>query len=458
MTTAINLDAHARHFIYAPDQLQDIASDMLRHARALGATDAYAEISESDGLSVSVRRGEVETIEQNRDKQLDVTVFIGQQRGTASTSDFSSASLKDAVAAACNIARFTSVDDAAGLADVELLETAPRDLDLYHPWPLSADDAVEIARRAEEAAFAAGAEIRNSDGANVSAQQRQFVLATSHGFVGGYPDSRNAIACTPIAGSGLDMQGGHWYSAQRSADDLASPESVGRRAAERALARLGARGLDTRNAPVLFEAALAGNLLGAFVQAASGGLLYRHASFLVDSLGKPVFAPHVQIVEDPHIPRAPGSAPFDREGVRTRARHVVQDGIVEGYFLSSYTARKLGMRSTGNAGGAHNLALRSSMTRGGDDFDAMLKRMGTGLLLTELMGHGVNFVTGDYSCGAAGFWVENGAIQYPVEGITVASTLQDMFRQIVAIGADTIVRGSHETGSVLIEQMTIAGR
>lgn len=455
---AEDFDAQARYFPHTQDQLKEIAADILRHAKALGASDAATEISEGDGLSVSVRRGEIETIEHNRDKTVGVTVFIGKKRGNASTSDFSPAALRDTVAAAYNIARFTAEDDAAGLAEADLLETAPPDLDLFHPWALSADEAVEIARRAEAAAFDTSPQIRNTEGASVSAQHSQFVLATTQGFMAGYPYSRHFIACSPIAGSGRNMQRDDWYSSKRSAADLAAPESIGRYAAERALSRLGARGLDTRKVPVLFEAPLAAGLLGAFVQAVSGGALYRKTTFLVDSLGKPVFADHVQVVEDPHVPRAMGSAPFDEEGVKTRARSVVRDGVVDGYFLSTYSARKLGMRTTGNAGGSHNLSMRSSKTRAGDDFEAMLKKLGTGLLLTELMGQGVNYVTGDYSRGASGFWVENGVIQYPVEEITVASTLQQMFHGIVAIGADALVRGTKEVGSVLIDQMTVAGQ
>ncbi|MFM0337910.1 metalloprotease PmbA [Paraburkholderia fungorum] len=455
---AADMDVKQRFFPHTQDELKEIASDILRHAKSLGGTDAATEISEGDGLSVSVRRGEVETIEHNRDKMVGVTVFIGNKRGNASTSDFSSQALKDTVAAAYNIARFTAEDDCAGLAEAELLETAPRDLDLYHPWNLSADEAVEIARRSEDAAFATDPQIKNSEGASVSAQHSQFVLATSRGFLAGYPYSRHYIACAPIAGSGRNMQRDDWYTSTRSAADLADPEAVGRYAAQRALSRIGARGLDTRKVPVLFEAPLAAGILGAFVQATSGGALYRKTSFLVDSLGKPVFAPHIQVVEDPHVARAMGSAPFDEEGVRTKQRSVVKDGVVEGYFLSTYSARKLGMQTTGNAGGSHNLSLRSSNTRPEDDFEGMLKKLGTGLLLTELMGQGVNYVTGDYSRGASGFWVENGKIQYPVEEITVASTLQEMFRHIVAIGADTITRGTKQTGSVLIERMTIAGQ
>jgi PmbA protein len=457
-TMAADTDTSQRFFPHTQDDLKEIASDILRHAKSLGATDAATEISEGDGLSVTVRRGEVETIEHNRDKMVGVTVFIGAKRGNASTSDFSKEALRDTVAAAYNIARFTAEDHCAGLAEVELLETAPRDLDLYHPWHLSADEAVELARRAEDAAFATHPQIRNSEGASVSAQHSQFVLATTRDFIEGYPYSRHYVACAPIAGTGRNMQRDDWYSSKRSAAELAAPEAIGRYAAERALARLNARRIDTRKVPVLFEAPLAAGLLGAFVQATSGGALYRKTSFLVDSLGKQVFAPHIQIVEDPHVARAMGSAPFDEEGVRTARRDVVKDGVVEGYFLSTYSARKLGMQTTGNAGGSHNLSLRSSATHEDDDFEAMLKKLDTGLLLTELMGQGVNYVTGDYSRGASGFWVENGKIQYAVEEITVASTLQEMFRHIVAIGADTIERGTKQTGSVLIERMTVAGQ
>ena len=455
---AAHMATQERYFPHTQDELKSLATDILRHAKDLGATDAGTEIAEGDGLSVSVRHGQVDTIEHNRDKTVGVTVFIGTKRGNASTSDFSPQALRDTVAAAYNIARFTAEDPCAGLAEVELLEKNPSDLDLYHPWQLTADQAVEIAQRAEQAAFDTDPNIRNSEGASVSAQHSQFVLATSRGFMGGYPYSRHYIACSPIAGAGRNMQRDDWYTSQRNAGDLAAPEAVGRYAAQRALSRLGARGLDTRKCPVLFEAPLAAGLLGAFVQATSGGALYRKTSFLCDSLGKQVLAPHIQIVEDPHVKRATGSAPFDEEGVRTHRRNVVTDGVVDGYFLSTYSARKLGMQTTGNAGGSHNLYLRSKHTKAGDDFNAMLKKLGTGLLLTELMGQGVNYVTGDYSRGASGFWVENGEIQFPVEGITVAGRLQDMFQHIVAIGADTLMRGTKETGSILLEQMTIAGQ
>ncbi|KAA0182410.1 metalloprotease PmbA [Cupriavidus cauae] len=445
------------HFTYTQAQLSEMAADVLRVARELGATDAATEISEGSGLSVSVRKGEVETIEQNRDKVVGVTVMIGKRRGNASTSDFSPAALRATAEAAYNIARFTAEDDCAGLAEEELLERDPLDLDLFHPWAIDAEQAIEIARRAEAAAFAVSPRIRNSDGASVSAQHSQFVLATTRGFVGGYPYSRHFVSCAPIAGSGSGMQRDDWYSSKRAPEALAEPEAIGRYAAERALARLHARKLSTRRCPVLFEAPLAAGLLGAFVQAVSGGALYRKSTFLYDTLGKPVFAPHIDIHERPHVPGAMGSAPFDEEGVKTRARDVVRDGVVEGYFLSTYSARKLGMQTTGNAGGSHNLALTSKLTQPGDDFPAMLRKLGTGLLVTELMGQGVNYVTGDYSRGASGYWVENGVIQYPVEEITIAGNMAEMFRQIVAIGADTLVRGTKETGSILIEQMTIAG-
>ncbi len=449
--------AQAHAFPHTQDQLKDLASEMLRYAKQLGATDASAEIYEGDGLSVSVRRAELETIEHNRSKMMGITVFIGKQRGDASTSDFSLQAIRDTVAAAHNIARFTAIDDCAGLAEEALLEKNPPSLDLYHPWLLDPQEAAEIARRAEQAAFDTDTRITNSEGASVSTQHSQFVLATSQGFFGGYGSSRHSISCAPIAGQGSQMQRDYWYTSKRQESELAAPEAVGRYAAERALARLQGQRLKTRKCPVLFEAPLAAGLLGAFVQAVSGGALYRKMTFLVDSLGKPVFAPHIQIVEDPHLARGMGSSPFDGEGVRTHRRDVVKDGVVQGYFLSTYSARKLGLQTTGNAGGSHNLALQSRLTRSTDDFRAMLKKLDTGLLLTELMGQGVNYVTGDYSRGAAGFWVEGGEIQYPVEEITVASTLSQMFQRIAAVGADTLVRGTKQTGSVLIEEMTIAG-
>ncbi len=448
-------------FTYRQDQLRDIARDVLRYAKDKGASDAVVEISEGQGLSVSVRKGQIETIEQNKDKGMGVTVYLGSgraiRRGNASTSDFSLQSLKDTVDAAYNIARFTAEDDCAGLPDADQLETAPRDLDLFHPWTISAEEAVQLALRCEAAAFAVDKRITNSEGANTYAQQSHFVLANSRGFLAGYPYSRHSISVSPIAGRGNNMQRDDWYSSDRNPAKLASPEAVGRYAAERALSRLNARKLDTRKCPVLFEAPLACGLLGSFVQAVSGGSLYRKSSFLTESIGKQVFASHLQVHENPHVAGAVGSAPFDEEGVRTQQRDVVKDGVVQGYFLSTYSARKLGMQTTGNAGGSHNLTLQSTLTQAGDDFVGMLKKMGTGLLVTELMGHGVNYVTGDYSRGASGYWVENGVIQYPVEEITIAGNLKDMFADMVAIGNDVLCRGTKNTGSILIGSMTIAG-
>lgn len=448
-------------FIHSQEQLQQLAQDVLRVAKQKGAAGAAVEINEGNGLAVTVRKGGVETIEQNKDKGLGVTVYLGNggavRRGSASTSDFSSKAIEDTVEAAYNIARFTAEDDCAGLPDADLLEMQPRDLQLCYPWLLSAEEAVDIAKRAEAAAFAVDKRITNSDGASVYAQQSHFAAANSLGFMGGYPYSRHTISVAPIAGKGANMQRDDWYSSMRDPARLADAESIGRYAAQRALARLNALKLTTRKCRVLFEAPLAAGLLGAFVQAVSGGALYRKSTFLLDTLGKPVFAPHIQIVEDPHVIGGVGSAPFDEEGVRTQRRDVVKDGVVQGYFLSSYSARKLGMQTTGNAGGSHNLSLVSSLTRSDDDFRQMLKKLGTGLLVTELMGQGVNYVTGDYSRGASGFWVENGEIRYPVEEITIAGNLREMFHQILAVGADRLIRGNKETGSILIEQMTVAG-
>jgi PmbA protein len=448
-------------FTHSPEQLQQLAQDVLRYARERGASDAVVDINEGQGLSVTVRKGKIETIEQNKDKGIGVTVYLGEERhtrrGNADTSDFSQKALKDTVEAAWNIARFTAEDDAAGLPDPSMFETAPRDLKLCYPWQISTEQAVLLAQRCEAAAFEVDPRITNSEGASVYAQQSQFVSANSRGFSGGYAFSRHTMSVSPIAGRGAKMQRDDWYSSQRDPKNLAKPEAIGRYAAQRALARLNARKLDTRKCAVLFEAPLATGLLGAFVQAVSGGALYRKSTFLLDSLGKQVFPSHIQISEDPHVIGGVGSAPFDDEGCKTYQREVVSNGVVQGYFLSTYSARKLGMTSTGNAGGSHNLSMTSTQTAATDNFKAMLEKLGTGLLVTELMGQGTNYVTGDYSRGASGFWVENGVIQYPVEEITIAGNMKEMFQQIVAIGADTLNRGSKSIGSVLIESMTVAG-
>jgi PmbA protein len=444
-------------FSVSDDRLRELAQATLAHARTLGASDASCEVSESTGLSVTVRKRKVETIEHTRDKGLGVTVYLGQRRGHASTSDFSLAAVHQAVEAAHNIARFTAEDDAAGLPDADTLERAPRDCDLFHPWLLDTAQAIELATRCESAAYAVSPRIVNSEGANVYTSSGHFVLANTRDFIAGYPYSRHSISVAPIARDASGMQRDDWYTSSRLHGELAAPEAVGDYAARRALARLGARQLGTRTCAVLFEAPLACGLLGNFVQAASGGALYRKSSFLVDALGKPLFAPHITIEEDPYMPRGSGSSPFDEEGVRGRRRDVVRNGRLEGYFLSTYSARKLGMKSTGNAGGSYNLTLRSRDTDPEDDFEVMLRRLGTGLLVTELIGQGVNNVTGDYSRGASGFWVQDGVIQHAVEEITIAGNLKAMFAGMVAVGADTIVRGSKISGSVLIDGMTVAG-
>ncbi|MBV8209382.1 MAG: metalloprotease PmbA [Burkholderiaceae bacterium] len=439
------------------EELSDIALQALAMATQLGASAAACEASESSGLSVTTRKTVVETIENTRDKGVAITVYVGRRRGHSSTSDFAPAALREAVQAAYDIARFTAEDEAAGLPDEDALERSPVNLDLFHPWPIDTDEAIGIAQRAEQAAFDVSSHVENSEGANVYASGGHFVLANTLGFVSGYPYSRHSISVAPIARDRSGMQRDDWYTSSRVPGELGEPEAIGQYAAHRALARLGARKLRTRQCPVLFEAPVACGLLGNFIQAASGGALYRNASFLVDALGKPLFADHVAIREDPFLARALGSSPFDEEGVRGLKRDVVRRGVLNGYFLSSYSARKLGMKTTGNAGGAHNLELLSSRTDPGDDFIQMLRKLDRGLLITELIGQGVNLVSGDYSRGACGFWVEGGRIRYPVEEITVASNLRDMFGGIVAVGTDQVVRGGRISGSVLIERMTVGG-
>jgi PmbA protein len=447
-------------FSYSRAFFEDLVDTALAHAKKLGATDAGAEASEGCGLSVSVRKGELENVERNRDKSLGVTVYLGHRRGNASTSDFSKAAIAQTVQAAYDIARFTAEDPMAGLpdaADIALPAEQRTDLDLFHPWAVTSEQAAQLAKDCEAAAFKTSKQITNSEGAGVSAQQSHFFSAHTSGFRGGYASSRHSLSVSPIAGKGDGMQRDAWYSSMRCADELASAESVGRYAAQRALARLNSRKISTVECPVLFESPMAAGLLGAFVQAISGGALYRRSSFLLDSLGKQVLAKHIDISEDPFVKRGKGSSPFDDEGVRVAPRQVVQAGKVQGYFLSSYSARKLGMKTTGNAGGSHNLVLSSRLTRSGDDLDAMLKKLGTGLFVTEMMGQGVNYVTGDYSRGASGFWVEMGRIAYPVHEITIAGNMRQMFKDILAVGADTYNYGAKTVGSMLIAKMKVAG-
>ena len=436
-------------------EIERVAAQVLDEARKGGATAAETDVSQSVGQSVTVRRGEVETVAYNRDKGIGITVYLGQRRGHASTADFSADAVRAAVGKALAIARFTAEDPNAGLADPERLARTFPDLDLYHPWELAVEDAVSLGCEAEAAAFAVDPRITNTEGATVAWSESEFVYANTNGFSGGYRSTRHHIDCAVIGDPGDGaMQRDYWYTAARGSSDLRPAAEVGRIAGERTLRRLDARKLGTLECPVLFEAPEASDLIGSFVSAVSGGSLYRKSSFLLDSLGTQVFSPNVSIREDPHIPRARGSTPFDNEGVATAPRDVVRDGIVRGYFLGSYSARKLGMVTTGNAGGSHNLVV----SHGDDDLAALMKRMGRGLFVTEQLGQGVNPVTGDYSRGAAGFWIEDGAIAYPVEEITIAGNLKSMFRDIVAIGSDVDRRSSRQTGSILIGRMTVAGQ
>jgi PmbA protein len=440
-------------FVNDLSSLKQIARDVLDYARQKGASAAETEVSEAFGQSVTVRRGEVETIEYNRDKGVGVTVYVGKSRGHASTSDLSPKALRDTVEAALSIAKLTAADDYAGLADADLLATEFPELDLYFPWALTVEESIEKAQICEEAAFAADPAVSNSEGASVSVQQSHFIYANSNGFLAGFPSSRHSISCAVIAGKDDAMQRDDWYTSARDPLDLIDEAEVGRRAGLRAARRVGARKLPTAKAPVLYEAPVASGLLSHFVSAVSGGSLYRKSSFLLDALGKTIFSPNVRIRDLPHIKKGLASSAFDDEGVATRSRDMVSGGVLQGYFLGSYSARKLGMKTTGNAGGSHNLILESTA----GDLNALMKTMGQGLLITDLLGQGINMVTGDYSRGVGGFWIENGEIAFPVQEITVAGNLKDMFRHIVAVGSDVEVRGARQCGSILVEGMTMAG-
>jgi PmbA protein len=451
MSTILSTESR---FSQSPETLRQVAQDLIAYARKQGATACTAEVSDGFGQAVSVRQGEVETIEYNRDKGLGISVYVGQKRGSASTSDFSAQAVRDTVDAALNIARFTAEDDCAGLPEQELLATEFPDLDLYQPWLLDVDGAIALAKKCEQAAFDTDKRIKNSEGASVNVHESQFVFANSLGFVGGYPTSRHSVSCSVIAGKNAAMQRDYWYSEARHPADLLPAETIGRITAERTVRRLNARKMSTMQVPVLFEAPIAASLLGHFVGAVSGGSLYRKSSFLLDQLGQQVFSSNIQIDDVPDIRKGLASCFFDGEGVKTQRRSIVENGVLNGYFLGSYSARKLGMRTTGNAGGTHNLIVKP----GDLDLQGLLKKMQRGLLVTELLGSGVNGVTGDYSRGAAGFWVEHGEIQYPVEELTIAGNLKDMYKQIVAVGNDVLVSGSRQCGSILIENMTVAGQ
>jgi PmbA protein len=425
----------------------------LDEAKALGATQAEAAVSVDVGLSVSVRLREVETIEYQRDRGMGVTVYFGTRKGAASTADLAPAALRETVAKACSIARFTAEDDCAGLAEPDTLATEIPNLDLAHEWDLSPEQACELALSCEAAALAVDPRIKNSEGASISTHRGMRAYGNSHGFLAAYPGTLHSLSCAVLGVDGDEMERDYWYSTARDWRELEDPESIGRQAGARAVRRLGARKLATTRAPVLFSPDLARGVIGSFVAAMRGGNQYRRTTFLLDAAGQRLFPEWFALSERPHLPKALGSAPFDQEGVATRDRELVENGVAMGYVLSTYSARKLGLRTTGNAGGTHNLIVRSR-DRG---FDEMLRLMDRGLYVTELMGQGVNGVTGDYSRGATGFWVENGQLAYPVHEVTIAGNLKDMYREIVDVGNDIDPRGGIRTGSVLIGQMTIAG-
>lgn len=437
----------------ASRRLEALAADALQRAARAGATAAEVGASLSTGLSVTVRKGEVETLEHQRDRGFSVTVYFGQRKGSASTSDLAPAAIGETVEKACTIARYTAEDPCAGLPEPETMAREIPDLDLDHPWALDPDHAVMLARDCEAAGLEADARITNTEGGSLSSHRSLRVYANSHGFSGGYPSTSHSLSCSLIAGQGDDMQRDYWYSSARRAADLESPAAVGRRAAERALRRVGARRLATRSVPVIFVAELARGFLGHLVSAIKGAAQYRKASFLLGAAGSRVLPEWFGIEERPHVLRAPGSAPFDAEGVATRDRTLIEAGVLQGYVLSSYSARRLGLQTTGNAGGIHNLFV----SPGKLELDGLIREMGRGLVVTELMGHGINGVTGDYSRGASGFWVEGGEIVHPVQEVTIAGNLKDLYLDIQAVGADVDQRGVIQTGSLLIGQMTIAG-
>lgn len=445
--------AHTAAPLPARECLETLVADILAEARAQGAAAAEAAVSFGSALSVTVRLGEVETLEHHRQRGLAVTIYFGQSRGSASTADWRPEAIRNTVRSACAIARHTAADPCAGLADPERLAREIPDLDLYHPWPLSAEEGIELARECEAAALTLDPRIRNSKGGSVATHAGLAVYGNSHGFCGGYPTTRHSVSCSVIAQDESGMQRNHWYTAARDRNDLETPAVVGQKAARRALRRLGSRRLGTQQVPVLFAPELARGLIGHFVAAIRGGSLYRKASFLLNRLGTPVFPTFVTIRERPHLRKALSSAPFDSEGVATADRDLVDSGVLQGYVLDSYSARRLGMETTGNAGGTHNLIVEP----GPLGHEELLRQLDTGLWVTELLGHGVNLVTGDYSRGASGFWVENGEIQFPVHEITIAGHLAAMFQGIAAVGNDMDARGGIRCGSLLLERMTVAG-
>lgn len=448
-------------FSFKSERFQELCEYALQKAKSLGATDSTAEFSESVGQSINVRLGEVETIEQTRDRGFEMTVFVGKRKGDASSSDFNKEAIDAVIEKAVDIAKYTAEDSYAGLPDPTTYCKRPRsDLEIHHPWKLSTAKAIEKALEAEQAALDYSSKIRNSDGASVSTEQSHFYMASSNGFAGGFPSSSHHISVSAIAqekkSKNSPMYRDFWYSSNVNPKKLAKPKSIGNKAGERATARLGARKISTRQCPVLFEPRMAASLLGHYVRALYGTALYRENSYLLDSMGKKVWASHLSVKDDPFVPGGAGTSPFDEEGCKVKARTVVKKGEVNGYFLSTYSARKLNLESTGNCGGTHNLIVSSTKATPGG-LSGMLALMGTGLLVTETMGQGVNPVTGDYSKGAFGYWVENGVIVHPVEEITIASNLKDMFANVVAVGDDFDWVSNKWISSMLIETMTVAG-
>lgn len=443
----------SKQLSHSQSDLEKLVAFVIDEAKRLGATDVEVGVSVDTGLSVTARLGEVETLEYQRDRGMGVTVYRGKRKGSASTADLSERALSETIAKAYSIAGFTAEDDCAGLPDPDTIARDPPDLDLCHPWSIEPDEARDLAVACEAAALSADKRIGNSEGATLSTHHGLRVFGNSVGFLGGYATSLHSLSCVVVAQDSGEMQRDYWYSTVRDWRELEDAQSIGKHAAQRALRRLNARKLATIEAPVLFVPELARGLFGHFLGAIRGGSQYRRASFLLDAAGQQIFPTWMRISERPHIRKALGSAPFDSEGVATNDRELVEAGVLTGYVLSTYSARKLGLKTTGNAGGVHNLIVAP----GEDSFDTLVRKMGRGLIVTELMGQGVNGVTGDYSRGAAGFWVENGAIAYPVHEITIAGNLKDMFRQIAAVGSDVDARGGIRTGSVLIEKMTIAG-
>jgi len=437
---------------YTNEKLENLVQSCLDEAKKQGANSAEASVNIGHGFAVTARLGEIETLEHHNDRGLGVTIYIDNKKGSASTTSFEPLAIKDAVTAACNIAKFTQEDECAGLADADRMATNMKDLHLDHPWEITTEHALEMAIECEAVARS-HENISNSDGTTVNTSRGTSIYGNTHGFLGAYTSTRHNLSCVMIAEQHNSMQRDYWFTTSRNPSNLESPTEVGNKAAARTTKRLGAKKLATQTTPVIYEANVAKSLLSHFTSAISGGALYRKASFLLDHLDKKVFSDLITITEDPFIEQALGSSCFDAEGVATQARALVEDGVLKGYILSSYSARKLGMQTTGNAGGVHNLSLRP----GEQSLDEMVRDMQKGLLVTELIGHGVSNVTGDYSRGAVGYWVEHGEIQYPVEEITIAGNLKDMYQKIVAVGNDVDGRSNIIAPSILIDQMTVAG-